>query len=1295
MSERSVQTKHRSPVRRTIFGFLLGATSFFVAAEALAQAGPSSDRQLVRGYIAVAPTATASTDFLAVVIAPMPAIADIFLPDVEVFARNPSNNETVGPAISDLSGRFTLQLKGPARYEICWKAKGFNGGCEKDLISVSDHMENIGTVRIPRPADSKDTAFVFGKVHFQDGSRTRFLEPLANINSFAQVELLTGAGKKLDRAYVNNFDDYVLPRVPVNDEVILRATIDKGVGEQRIAHSRPGTSALGRAPVHSIDLAIANTPPRVEPLVPLDATGRRVKVAKPGAKLELEARATDADGDPIRYTWLPADGSGVLSSLSGQKVAWELPSRPGLFSVSVFVDDGKGGYAASSLSVRTDDLGIPFSGRVVDTMGAPVAGAVIDVNGQIAATGALGAFTVRVRDANLFVMNIRKSGFALNSTVYDNGVTGGQWTLARASIVLVDPAKAIDVTNEPKLRDCPGPASARLNFKAYPKLAIPQYQDGNGSVVQPFGDRKLPIQNTPTGEQRSTDPSEGCGPGIRVQIPPDALGDSTGKAPPGNVEIALSTVDLMSPEQMPGDYTAVSGGQTKVMQSFGAGSIEITAGNVKYNLKPGSAARVTIPVDRSQLQAGVALAPTIPLLFYDERAGVWREDGEAKLDGKSYVAEVKHFSVINGDTLKTDQACVRVLSPSLPPNYNLEVWIPQLNGAAPKVITQPFDNASQTEHVIYNLPLHTNIVLIPLRQNDTTPIGTFVVNTGEAQNPTTPNHPIGPHYDACATQVTLTDQALPDQPVSGEFLQGLFSFEATNLNELSPADPAQDALKNALGQATTNYYNQVDPAPGPPIGTPPTPPPGRRATLGGFRSVNAFGGANELHAIYANSGDLGFGRDMHCVSKPASDGQTDYACYVTNYGNILTSDSQDAIDAVANNNPVATVTMEYSRVEDPGTDPPTFSDPTRVVKFFVYNGNLDSSTLVKAADLDSGLNLRQRPVPQLCMVCHGGEYPTPATGASAQGHLPVPGFNSRDDAKLGSRFLPFDLHYYTFAGGAADKVAQQPAFKHLNQDIVENAPVDATIGEVIAKMYAGADPNKQDENFVAAGWQNAPSQPLKEQVYRDVVARTCRTCHVANSTSSLRFDQAQQMIDNGRLGSVELRVCSQYVMPHSKVTYQIFWGAPLTPPPSPENSKVAALQLFGDTFKTNVNGWQGNVCGAFTPGGTTPVTFFQSTIQPIFNPHCATCHIGANPPAGLNLDASHSLQQLVNVAATELNTMSRVAPNDFQHSYMYHKIFGDQGSVGGFGSQMPPTGGPLSAADMQNIQQWINTGASP
>ena len=48
---------------------------------------------------------------------------------------------------------------------------------------------------------------------------------------------------------------------------------------------------------------------------------------------------------------------------------------------------------------------------------------------------------------------------------------------------------------------------------------------------------------------------------------------------------------------------ALTDSSTRVMQSFGAGMVEIRGGGSKYNLKPGVSAELTIPVDQSQLSA--------------------------------------------------------------------------------------------------------------------------------------------------------------------------------------------------------------------------------------------------------------------------------------------------------------------------------------------------------------------------------------------------------------------------------------------------------------------------------------------------------------------------------------------------------------------------------------------------------------------------------------------------------------------------------------------------------------------
>ena len=73
---------------------------------------------------------------------------------------------------------------------------------------------------------------------------------------------------------------------------------------------------------------------------------------------------------------------------------------------------------------------------------------------------------------------------------------------------------------------------------------MPQYQDGNGNIVQPFKDSKLPPLFGPQNRSATAVAAKGCGPGIRIQIPANALVDQSGQAPAGPVQVALSTVDF-------------------------------------------------------------------------------------------------------------------------------------------------------------------------------------------------------------------------------------------------------------------------------------------------------------------------------------------------------------------------------------------------------------------------------------------------------------------------------------------------------------------------------------------------------------------------------------------------------------------------------------------------------------------------------------------------------------------------------------------------------------------------------
>jgi cytochrome c5 len=1234
LGERTPSAAQQAPKRGTLFvrGYI---------------AAPVTGGKLVAGGNTGRPTNAARQD-----------IRDIYLPGITVFLKEAGGKESKS-VLTDLSGRFTLRPPKPGRYRVCWKARGYKEDCSKEIVSVTNAPVHVSTVRISLDSGEK-TSVMYGKVSLKDGSRPRRFEPMEGVNAFARVELVDRDGNQIQEAYVNNFGEYMLPRVPTELSLYpltVRAKIEDGQKEQRLL---PQVNFAGAA-FHAYDFIIGNTPPRLEPLAAMDNSGQRVKTARPGSKVLLTARGSDADNDKLRYKWLAS--AGKLDTNESSQVSWELPKEPGRYSVSVLVYDGRGGYNKSILSLRSDTRGVPFSGKVDGTDDVAVVGAEVEVNGQMTSTGRDGTFKIYVRDARRFVLNIRKQGYGLVSRIYDDSVTGGRWTMTRATVVTVDPGKAIKVGDKRDKRNCQGPRASLLDWRRFPQLAQPEWQDGKGNVINPT--RKLDVL-LPATYQGNRD----CGPGIQVEIPPDALQDARGRRATGTVEIATSTVDLMSPEQMPGDYTVrMRNGGTRVMQSYGAGTVEVTSGGRRFNLRSGTTAKVTIPIDPSQLAAGGALPANIPILFYNEREGVWVEEGTATRQGNAYVAQVKHFSAINTDLIKTNQSCIDIQSPTLPASYKLEYTIPMGGGAAPVVRTVNIDNSAPSRHVIYNLPSNTNIVLVPINVDvvPNVPIGTFVVNTGGAQNPTNPNLPAFP-YDACSTDVILTEQLVPEEPTDGEFLHGLYSFAASNLTELEGSNPAQ---VTAFNQATQAYYDQIDPR-------------DKRTTFSGFLTTNNFP-TGEVNVKFANSGDLGFGRDMHCTKKANTDiGGFDVACYVTNYGDITTPDSDDAIAAVAGTTPGATVAMEFSQIESPTGTPDEFDDDERVVKFYVYNPD---GTQRLSANLDG---YGERPIPQLCMVCHNGEYPGgPIAGPAPE---PTPVFATRDDVKLGSRFLPFDLHYYTFAPAPNDKATQQAAFKSLNEDFVQlthadplSASTAPAINTIINEMYnPGPD---QDEDFVVAGW-NATA--LEQGMYRDVVARTCRTCHAANVSPDLVFDQSSQV--KNLLGPTELRVCTHHVMPHAKATHEIFWAS--TGPHMP-----AQLQIFGDTFTTGADGWLGTRCGVFVPGGSTPVSFYQSTIQPIWDANCTLCHVGGSPPAGLNLSSAVSFAQLVNVAATQPNSMNRITPNSTANSYLFHKIQGTQNTVpGGSGARMPfgctaANNDCLNATDVGAIQAWINSGA--
>ena len=101
---------------------------------------------------------------------------------------------------------------------------------------------------------------------------------------------------------------------------------------------------------------------------------------------------------------------------------------------------------------------------------------------------------------------------------------------------------------------------------------------------------------------------------------------------------------------------------------------------------------------------------------------------------------------------------------------------------------------------------------------------------------------------------------------------------------------------------------------------------------------------------------------------------------------------------------------------------------------------------------------------------------------------------------------------------------------------------------------------------------------------------------------------------------------------------------------------------------------------------------FQEIQDTVFTPICTQCHIGANAPHGLRLDAANSYALLVNVASDEVPTLKRVNPGNADQSYLVQKI---QGNAGIVGSRMPLGQAPLPQDRIDLIRSWIAGGAQP
>ena len=138
---------------------------------------------------------------------------------------------------------------------------------------------------------------------------------------------------------------------------------------------------------------------------------------------------------------------------------------------------------------------------------------------------------------------------------------------------------------------------------------------------------------------------------VTLEFPYVGIVDAAGNDYNGTVNVlaqAIPADDENLSTKMPGDLVGLDENNKKgALGSLGMVNVELVSpSGEKLKVKDGSKVTMKVKVPASKL----ANAPsTIPMWYFDEAVGYWKQEGSADLVGDEYVTQVPHFSFWNCD----------------------------------------------------------------------------------------------------------------------------------------------------------------------------------------------------------------------------------------------------------------------------------------------------------------------------------------------------------------------------------------------------------------------------------------------------------------------------------------------------------------------------------------------------------------------------------------------------------------------------------------------------------------------
>lgn len=170
--------------------------------------------------------------------------------------------------------------------------------------------------------------------------------------------------------------------------------------------------------------------------------------------------------------------------------------------------------------------------------------------------------------------------------------------------------------------------------------------------------------------------------GVSLDFPANAIKYESGGAYSGTVNLAIKFLDPNSDDIdqiMPGDLRAInSNGEERLLETFGMAAIELTSpSGQKLNIADGKKIEMTIPLSGTYLTDAPS---TIPLWYFDEVNGIWKEEGSATKVGSNYIGEVSHFSFWNCDNPNPSTSISGTIKCGSTPLANVKISISNSSG---------------------------------------------------------------------------------------------------------------------------------------------------------------------------------------------------------------------------------------------------------------------------------------------------------------------------------------------------------------------------------------------------------------------------------------------------------------------------------------------------------------------------------------------------------------------------------------------------------------------------------------